>query len=668
MIDSARNLNHQRRSVKRTVERSEKYYVSSSLSADDLLAAGTAQPTKGAVASPAIERAVKTPQGKVLPSSLLNTPPMLPSRQDAFPSTFSLGAGTPKATNSVSAALIDLGAAAGAIDRIVHEIYTSLYGNPPASSNKGSGLPWDDDDDDSEDESISATDKKFALLPRVNVDWIRRVIASRFQFVVIDDSFDSTFFSDSRTSPARLRAAPVVPPSLSFASIVPFLPLALPQLETDIGLDSDGASAIPPPPELVRVVSLEREGKVVVPLYRKMSTSRAPGVSCSVDFSPHRPSSIGGVRDPDTVLLKYVPPILIKDMIKSMCHDDVRVTSFNTQFLKAVYVSCHSFRLLIADSLKEACRNRVERAKMHESLRSNSVLSRLLLNSDGLVTVNSFIGPESANNNPRDHLNSVVDLLECMCQVNLSGFTDKHKIYEAIGASIVSCTKCMGSGLGMGASADGIYDQPHVLKKIVSCTELLLDTAKDVRSTVLTMMRDLLKSWPSKSDFAADSSRMQVPFKPICTNTIREEAYISVIARLLIQDSCVSAYYRCHGPPCQHAKVVDDRELIARLESPDDTILNRTVFKIVLGVESPHFKVALKCIELIDAFPVLLDSYFLPTDDTISSCLLLDEARDKKSKRLDQLVNGLRRNRKHWSVKVRELSQELLDKLLDSML
>lgn len=559
--------------------------------------------------------------------------------------------------------------------------------------------------------------------------------------------------------------------------------------------------------------------------------SSSPTPQKAVDAVP--PPTPGIV--PEDVLQRYVPNQLVVSMVESICQADERVTSFSTQFLKALYRRCANFREVILTTLR-----RVVKSRMGRSLEFEAERSLLVHSPRGSVSLASAICPAdlvSVNGGPsrgagsggssqpkRDHLLSVLDLLEFMISVPCE--TDDEKdvnptspapctpndvsqradmsvapfsVSESLMIVVLDCLMCYGSGLGMGPSADGIYEQPQQLNSLTRCLDALvarlpvaqcpvwapgssstsltgLDssrlsyTGQSPLNTSLNMslmsvprtswtenglnlifcvLKSLLKRWPTGVGVGPCEDLPNVSHN--AANSVREDAYLSLLGRLLCHPLVVNSVYMCccfcsdranslersfaslmsPATPSRGMASQAVRPRLAMRRDWDLQVLHRCLFKLSAAVESIHFKVALRALDILCTSglysvapvaaksqsgynmynrgvenPQLLFLYYLPSpSETVAKCMqctcgasaadtstvesspvtsectnasrtpgrapVVCERRrtleDKKSARLDALVASLRNNRKHWNVSVARRSEELMDFLMDTL-
>ena len=303
----------------------------------------------------------------------------------------------------------------------------------------------------------------------------------------------------------------------------------------------------------------------------------------------------------------------------------------------------------------------------------------------------------------------------------------------------------MGSGLGMNAgTADGIYSQSHLVSRLLRCLIVLLNTASMFDfslnrgrcgqgvcvDVVLTLLQRSLASWPRTScnDFhSTDSSglsecvihplmlthadqgplsrpkdssgdavigcrdaenenflavRVNVP------NTVREEAYISASLEVLCGHTCFETYEAHSFAPAtgngNGGPDVRIRLLSARGDNKMDISIDRVLTKLLKGIQSDHFKIALRCIACFEEKGMaLLRRYFLTVPDELwveggemgdqpcrfrRGCSHCESYAAKREGRLDELVGSLRSARgSHWNSRVRASAGELLDRLVEML-
>jgi hypothetical protein len=196
-------------------------------------------------------------------------------------------------------------------------------------------------------------------------------------------------------------------------------------------------------------------------------------------------------------LARFVSPPLVSRQILSLYAADERVTSYSCQFLKAMYMARAALplRLGLALQLRECTRVRGLRARVFEYARTH-------LGADPLSEGRG--GGGGAGGNPRDHLGSILDLLELCVRLPLHLYAQAAAptptpapapapaaaaltgpapatllaLVETFCLIVCDCLGSVGSGLGMNAgAADGIYAQQHLVGRIGHCVALLMNTA-----------------------------------------------------------------------------------------------------------------------------------------------------------------------------------------------
>jgi hypothetical protein len=544
---------------------------------------------------------------------------------------------------------------------------------------------------------------------------------------------------------------------------------------------------------------------------------------------------------PEEVLETYIPSQLVVSMVEGICQADERVTSFSTQFLKALYRRCKYHRETILTALRRVVKARVARSMQFEAERSLLVHGPGASGSkldpmpaacaiDGLPILGRCVprsnsqGESGSSQPKRDHLLSVLDLLEFMISVPFeadedrdlavraeltppvpstpglaseeSGWTSakagSFSASESLMIIVLDCLMCYGSGLGMGASADGIYEQPQQLLALTRCLDALVVRLPESQSPVWTphyrassmtgscensglsgfspanlslnmsmltvsglswtenglnlifsVLQSLLKRWPTGVGVGPCDAVSCVSHN--AANSVREDAHLSLLGRLLCHPLVVNSVYTCccycngrtrHceqsqlsavSPPAACRDAVGEKSLprLTPRRDWDLQILNRCLFKLSGAVESVHFKVALRALDILCTSglystdpalsksqggynmynhgvenPQLLFLYYLPSpSESIAQCSecvcapavavasplaalspqpgapkrapgVCERRRaleTKKSDRLDALVASLRSNRRHWNVSVRTRSEELMDFLMDAL-
>lgn len=103
-------------------------------------------------------------------------------------------------------------------------------------------------------------------------------------------------------------------------------------------------------------------------------------------------------------------------------------------------------------------------------------------------------------------------------------------------------------------------------------------------------------------------------------------------------------------------------ELVALLESssksiptlslPHSTPLYKTLSRVILCINSIHFKVCQESMNLL-------------LNEKITSLYLYDS--EECAHLLDTLVNALRQNRNHWNISVKQTSERCLDQIFELM-
>lgn len=310
---------------------------------------------------------------------------------------------------------------------------------------------------------------------------------------------------------------------------------------------------------------------------------------------------------------RYVSSPLVHDLISTLYAADDRVTSYATQFLKAIFVSREdmSFRLKFSETLRECTKVRGLRARVFEYTRTNLGVENCREPSTATVGVS------------RDHLNSILDLLLFCISVPLETYAfveneiTRQQAFVFLVISfcntITDCLQTVGSGLGMNAgTADGIYSQNHLVERILRCINVLMNTAcmhdnvyalrasnsssdrgDPLRKKVLlTLLRRMLYSWPHpyygtcNNESGGTSIRsctvhpLQLRSNKTVTNhmvdayqserfegsiaagsdsylavrvnspnAVREEAYLSACFELLCCHACLEAYELHHYLP-----------------------------------------------------------------------------------------------------------------------
>ena len=421
---------------------------------------------------------------------------------------------------------------------------------------------------------------RHSLRPRVSLDYLRRTLSSTFQFVLTPTG------NDGRDSPA-------VNISSGCSVMIP-LYLKTPVSSAHYPSNYYHPMFTPTAPSVVSR-SLHLDSGLPAPVLEFPDTDgigeETLGVAVEASNSP---------------VARYVCTPLVRDLISTLYAADDRVTSYATQFLKALYVSRDdiSFRVLFSETIRECTKVRGLRARIFEYTRTNLGVERLRESSTATVGVS------------RDHLNSILDLLLLCISVPLEtySFTNKERItrHQAFNTLVVTfcntitdCLQTVGSGLGMNAgTADGIYSQNHLVERILRCVNVLMNTACMYdnlhaqwnpisildhvhplrRRVLLTLLRRMLYSWPhpfygsngvddgsavrpctihplllqsSKrlatnvtEDFQIErlegsievDSDSYLAVRVNSPNAVREEAYLSTCFELLCCNTCIEAY------------------------------------------------------------------------------------------------------------------------------
>lgn len=245
--------------------------------------------------------------------------------------------------------------------------------------------------------------------------------------------------------------------------------------------------------------------------------------------------------DIEISLARYVSAPLVSDLIRGLDNADDRITSYSTQFLKAIYVSRANMmhRLDLMKQLRECTKERCLRARIFEYFRTN------LCDTGHVASKQLLANDTAANESHRDHLNCLLDFVRLCVSVPISSYTFPSTnnngqdyigistiesiklLFNEFGNVILDCLQTVGSGLGMNAStADGIYCQNHLVTKIVTCLNVMMNTAvmcdqwirretcsfsdfsfcligcdssSICRSAILLMLHRMIASWPQSA-------------------------------------------------------------------------------------------------------------------------------------------------------------------------
>lgn len=180
-------------------------------------------------------------------------------------------------------------------------------------------------------------------------------------------------------------------------------------------------------------------------------------------------------------------------------------------------------------------------------------------------------------------------------------------------------------------------------------------------------------------------------------NAVREEAYLSTCFEILCSHACVEAYewhqYQADvasSNSCEKVPPISRGD--ASQSKAGDVIIDRVLSKLLSGIHSDHFKIALKCLACLqDRGMCILARYFLeqpetesmrrsvgtgagdqpppsasPCDRSRRGCAVCRRHVARREERLADLVSALRAARgAHWNSMVREAAGELLDQLMD---